>query len=378
MRVNYILIFAVVCTLSSGLLSTSCKKKKKNEIPTAEFDRAAMLTNIGNNIIIPNYQTLVASLNKLDSAIAVFNTTPTAGNLSNLQNIFKDAYRAWQYCSVFDLGKADDEFLRITVNTFPIDSVRINTNVFSGTYSLDASANVAAKGFPGLDFLLFGTGPNNTVILAKYTSDVNAAKRKQYLSDLCTDIKTKTTDVLNSWLPTGGNYISTFVSANGTDVGSSTGKLVNELNEDLEVLKNAKIGIPLGKQSNGAILPANVEAYYSGMSVELASLQIKTSENIYLGKDNKGNDGLGFDDYLAQLDAKAADGSPLNDAIKNQYTNAYSKMQLVPNTLSNTVQTNPAPVEDAYRELQKLVVYLKTDMASAMAILITFQDNDGD
>ena len=35
-------------------------------------------------------------------------------------------------------------------------------------------------------------------------------------------------------------------------------------------------------------------------------------------------------------------------------------------------------VEAAYNEIQKLVILLKTDMASALSILITYTDADGD
>ena len=53
-------------------------------------------------------------------------------------------------------------------------------------------------------------------------------------------------------------------------------------------------------------------------------------------------------------------------------------MNLLTDPLSQGVQGNTAPIEAAYNEIQKLVVLLKTDMPSAMGILITYVDNDGD
>jgi predicted lipoprotein len=379
MKYKYLLIFTITaCVTSIGLVS-SCKKKDKDSSNSGQnFDRAGMLTNIGNNIIIPNYQNLSTAVNKLDSAITAFNTAPDITQLANLQNIFKDAYRAWEPCSIFEFGPADTEYLSINFNTFPIDSNTINANISSGSYNLAAATNLAAQGFPGIDYLLFGTGPNNTVILARYTTSSDATNRKKYLADLSASIKNKTTTVLTAWLPNGGNYIHTFVTATGTDVGSSTGQLVNSMDLDFETLKNYKVGVPVGKQSNNILYPTKVEAYYCGISSDLLLIQLTGIENVYLGKSGTGIDGLGFDDYLSQIGAKASDGSDLNTTIKNQFSTAIAGCQALPDPLSNTVTTQTAQVSAAYQELQKLLVLLKTDMPSAMAVLITYADTDGD
>jgi uncharacterized protein len=371
-RISVLLVISAVFLV----LIEGCKKKDKDNDPEPSFDRRAMLSNVGNNIIIPNYQSLKAAVDKLDSATAAFNLNPDNTNLVNLQNIFKDAYRAWQICSVFDLGPAETEYFRINMNTFPTDSVQINSNISSGSYNMDAIANWDAKGFPGMDYLLFGTGADNNAILLRYTTDSDAANRKQYLADLTADMKAKTNTVLTAWLPSGGNYINTFVNTDGTDIGSSIGQLVNQLNYDYEILKNYKLGVPLGKQNLGTQLPEKVEAYYSGISTELLLLQIKAIENIFLGKSSQG-DGLGFDDYLDQIGAQYNGGS-LATAIKNQFASATAKLELLSDPLSADIQSNTALAEAAYVEVQKLVVLLKTDMPSALGVLITYFDNDGD
>ncbi|MBX9852372.1 MAG: hypothetical protein K2X86_11525 [Cytophagaceae bacterium] len=152
--------------------------------------------------------------------------------------------------------------------------------------------------------------------------------------------------------------------------------LVNQFNQDMELTKNFRIGIPLGKQSGGVTYPEKVEAYYSGISVELAELHIQAIENLYLGRSSAGN-GIGFDDYLDQMEA-GYNGGSLNAAIKNQFTATLSKFALLTDPLSADIVNNPAVVDAAYLELQKTIVLTKTDMASALSILITYVDNDGD
>ena len=254
--------------------------------------------NIGHNIIVPSLRALQLSVNKLDSAIATFNNNPGSANLTALQNAFKAAYKNWQSCAFYDFGPAELEYLRVSLNTFPIDSNQINKNINSGSYNLAAVENLAAVGFPGVDFMLFGT--NNNTETALYTTDSKAAARKQYLAALSNVIKTKVNNVTNSWTST---YINTFISASGTDQGSSLGQLVNQLAYDLDVIKNDKLGIPLGKQTMGAMLPQKTEGYYSGISAQLVLLDVQGLQNVYLGKGTQG-DGQGLDDYLVNLNAQ--------------------------------------------------------------------------
>jgi predicted lipoprotein len=367
-----ILAFFVLFCISNGCAKKASDKEKP------QVDKTAMFTNIGNNIIIPNYQALKIAVDKLDSATTAFNSNPDNTNLANLQNLYTDTYRTWQKCSVFEFGPAETEYLRNNVNIFPTDTVQINSNIASapGSFDLNSIANWKAKGLPGLDYLLYGTGIDNNAILLKFTTDGQAANRKTYLAALTADMKTKVNNVLNGWLPTGGNYISTFINSNGTDIGSSLGLLVNQLNYDLEVIKNFELGIPTGKQSAGVIHPEKVEAFYSGNSIELALLQLHTIENIFLGVSQQGN-GPGFDDYLDQIGAQY-NGGPLSSVIKNQFSITFSKLQLVPDPLSATIQNNITVADDAFLQLQQLVILLKTDMPSAMGVLISYADTDGD
>jgi predicted lipoprotein len=352
----------------------ACKKSSSPSAAGSSFDRKAMLTNLSTNIIIPGYINFQASAVSLDSAITAFNASPDNGKLVNLQTIFKTTYQNWQSVSAFDFGPATTENLRISINTFPADVTQINSNVSTGNYNLATLTSLPAQGLPALDYLLFGTGANNAAILTEYTTDSQAANRKAYLSAVSTLIKTKATNVLNAWKTT---YPATFISADGTDVGSSIGQLTNQLNQDFEVIKNYEIGIPLGIQSMGTAFPTKVQAYYSQISVQLALLHIQSIENIYLGKSAKGVDGLGFDDYLINANAQYNGGS-LNDAIKAQFATAIAKLQALSDPLSTQITSNTAAVTAAYTALQLLTVQLKTDMPSALGILITYGDTDGD
>lgn len=357
----------------------ACKKEKDedNSVNDASFDKSGMLKNIAENIIIPSYTDLKAAVDSLQYYNNQFLSNPNTVTLIALQQKFRDAYSTYQWCSAFEFGPAEDEIIRANFNTFPCDTVQVNNNISSGVYNLGAASNLDAKGFPAIDFLLYGSLHNNDTIVAMFTIDADAANRKNYLSALVNELKSKTDIVNNAWSPSGGNYIATFIGNTGTDAGSSLSLLVNQLNFDFEVLKNFEIGIPLGKQSLGTPFPEKVQAYYSQSSIVLAMQHIKAIENIYLGRSKQGVDGLGLDDYLAHLQSPY-NGGLLSDAIKAQLTTAIAKLQLVPDPLSQTIITNSSVVNNAYVELQKQVILFKTEMPSSFGVLITYLDNDGD
>ncbi|WP_158275207.1 imelysin family protein [Pedobacter sp. HMWF019] len=373
MKRKYILAAVLAASVFAGI--QACKKSSSGSQTTDDnaFDRKAMLTNVSANIIVPAYTAFKQNTSDLDLAVSAFIGAPDVAKLMALQNAFVIAYKQWQSTSAFEFGPAAQINLGVNVNTYPANIDQINANIKADTYNPQLLANLAAKGLPAIDYLIFGVGIDNASILSQYTTDPNATKRKKYLAALSTELKTEAATVSAGW---SSAYQSTFVNASGTDVGSSVGQLLNQLVYDFEILKNFEVGIPAGTQSMGTTFPTKVQAYYSKISVQLALLHLQAIQNIYLGKSSAG-DGLGFDDYLVKANAKYLGGS-LNDAIKNQFSTATAKLQTLTDPLSDQIKTNPAAVTAAYTELQKLTVLLKTDMTSSLGILITYGDNDGD
>jgi predicted lipoprotein len=369
-EIKYLLLLAAITTFG-------CKKKDKNEDgPTSteildqSFNKAGMLSNMANTVIVPEYEALKTSVDNLKVAGDAFASNSNLTSLTTLQSAFLQAYTAYQKISVFEFGPADNELVRANFNTFPCDTVEINSKIASNNMSLTTIADLDSKGFPAIDFLLYANGNNN--VLAKFTTDANASNAINYLNAVILELKQKTDNLVAAW----ASYDDTFTSNTSSDVGSSIGNLVNQLSYDLELLKNAKIGIPSGAKSLGTALPEKAEGFYSTQSLALVKVHLNTIENVYLGNGTAG-DQLGFDDYLIHLGAMYTSG-PLNDAIKGKFASAKAKLNAIPETLSQSVINNNTLVTEAYNELQQLVVLIKVDMTSALGVAITYQDNDGD
>jgi len=358
-----VLVFGLVC----------CKKKDQEDesTPADTYDKQALLVNVADNLILPCYNNFK---NSLDSLIISYNAFKVSGLQADYQVVKQRLHTAcsnYQRISPFELGPAENVIVRMNFNVFPTDTVQISSNIAAGTYTLDAANNLDAKGFPALDHLFYGNNKSELDCINQFNA---SAGQRQYVSDLLNDMWVKINSVISSW---NSSYHSSFINSLGTDVGSSIGFLINQLNFELDYLKNAKLGIPLGKKTLGIPEPGKCEAYYGGQSLQYAIQTLDAIENMYLGKSYTGADGQGFDDYLDHLGVQY-NGGTLNAAIKNQFVLAKSKMLLIPDPLSVQVLSNAAVVDAAYVELVKLLVLLKTDMPSNLGVIITYQDGDGD
>jgi uncharacterized protein len=172
-------------------------------------------------------------------------------------------------------------------------------------------------------------------------------------------------------------YRAIFIGSNGTDIASSTGYLVNQINMELDMLKNAKIAIPLGLQTLNITQPQKTESYYGKHSLELALASLASIENVYMGYDTSAQNGLGFDDYLLTIQSNT-DGVALHSQIRSQFNQARQKLFNINAPIDAAVNDNTSAVEEAYTALVQILVLLKTDMPSQLGVIINYQDGDGD
>jgi uncharacterized protein len=366
--------YPVAAMLCLSVLASCDSDDGGDSTPKTEFDRQAMLANYADNLIVPGYEALTTKATAMEAAVAAFATEPTVTSLAAARAAYQEAYMAWQQASIYEFGPADEQMLRNNLNIFPTAVSEIESNISSGSYDLQTAANLDAKGFPALDYLLYGAVTEEEV-LALYTTDASAANRKQYLQDVAGLISRRAETVHTGW--TSGNYADTFEKSAGTAVGSAVGNIVNQLNFDIDLSKRAKVGIPSGRFTAGSALPDKVEAYYSGTSLELLKQAIRAEKAIFMGQTASGTNGLGLDDYLDHVEA-AYNGGLLSEAIEAQFDAALAAAEAVQGPLSEAVTTQPEAVTKVYDALQKLIVLTKTDMPAALGVTITYTDNDGD
>lgn len=365
--------FIALTLLLTALFSCS-KPENKDNNPANGFDKAAMLVNYADNLIIPAYASMQQKIAALQTASDAFIANPNAITQGVVKTAYTDAHLQYIRIATFNFGPAETVLLDNYINFsggldysfttdgeltgFSVDTMAINNNILSGSYNLEmlTRSGFYSQGFPALNYLYFGNDA-----ITKMDS-----KRAKYINDLLARMKTLIDKVTNDW----SGYRATFVGNTQTNSGSPIAYIVNQLSYQLDLLKGPRIGWPLGKQSNGKVFETKCEAYYVGISMSLAVENLNSIKRLYTGNNTSGK---GLSDYLVALNQ-----STLNTDVLTQFDLALEKLKAIPDPLSNSLLTQAATVDAAYKEIQKLVTLMKTDVASATAVQISYADNDGD
>lgn len=358
---------AVLFVLS--ILVLSCKKEKTKQ--TATYDRGAWLTYTADEIIIPQFQLFGESVNELATAIDSFNLNPNSKNLSDLKAALTQSRVDYQKIRSFGFGPAENNGLFNALEIFPANTTLIESYISSGSYDLESAASIGTRGFPAIEYLLYHD--SDSIILSEFTTQNN---RIQFLQNLKSNALDHVLPVITEWTT---SYRNTFVNANGTDVGSSLSLLVNHFNISLELAKNAKLAIPMGKRSLGTIFPEKVESPFEENSLEYLEEQTLSMSNLFNGISVfDGSKGPSLANYVTTLGANFGNTQTSNH-INTYFQNVLNGISKIkPTTLKSAVISQNADLEQVYSDYQSLVIYTKTEMPSILGVSITYQDNDGD
>lgn len=364
-------IFLVIISLTI-VLACSSDDNSGGTNPSDDFNRGGMLIHVADNIIIPAYQDLNNLLATLVSAKDSFTENPNQENLETLREAWRNAYTTWQYVEMFNIGKAEEIFYHFQMNIYPTNIVDIENNVASGNADLTHPNNNDAVGFPAIDYMLYGLGDNDISILETYTSNPDADKYKNYLSNLVNQMKAITETVLNDW---SGSYRNEFVSSIDNTASSAFNKFVNDFIYYYEKgLRANKIGIPAGNFSTNP-LPQNVEALYQSELSKTFTLEaLQAVQDLFNGASyNESANGSSLSSYLNHLNRQ-----DLVSMINNKLNDARTKVQVLDDNYTIQINTDNTKMTEAYDALQEVVVLLKVDMLQAFNISVDYIDADGD
>jgi predicted lipoprotein len=192
---------ALVISLFSG-----CGGSSDPNPETDALDRIPMLTHWVDNIIIPSYDNFKVKFDAMAAASAAFTGAPGTETLIAFRAKWVDAYTEWQKVELLEVGPAETNAIRNFYNVYPTDVTGIMANIDNPTVNLGVPTAYPRQGFPALDYLINGAGPNDATIVAWYTTDADAAKRRAYVTRLTERMGAILGTVISEWKPYRATY----------------------------------------------------------------------------------------------------------------------------------------------------------------------------
>ena len=355
----------------------ACSKSEDQLAPKNNYDRTALLTHWADNIIVPSFINYQSKVQTVVTDVSTFNTSPNVSNLQRVRASWLEAYKAYQYISMYNFGKAEEVYVKESSNTYPTNTVGIDANISSGNYNLALLSQFDKQGFPALDYLINGLDTNDAIIVGFYDTNANANNYKQYLVAVSDRLLSNANNIVTNW---NSVYKNSYIANNGTSVSSAVNFTTNNFVKNIEKdIRTGKLGIPAGIFSTGVLYANKVEGFYKNdISKILLNEAIKASQDFFNGKHfNSTTTGPSLKGYLDFLNT-VRNGQKLSDIINNQFTNVFTVNNQLNNSFSVQVTNDNAKMILAYDALQQNVIYTKLDMMQALNISIDYVDGDGD
>ena len=366
-------------SIFSIFLIISCSSdsdEDQTQIP--EFDRSTILTNYAENIIIPRYADFKLSLMNLKSSVDSYVASPMVSTFDKMHNDWLDTYKKWQHIEMFNIGKAEEIMFFNTINTYPVDELRINENIVSQKKDLSNANDYSSQGLSGVDYMIHGIDDTKEKVIQKYTDD---PKYGEYLKNLLSIMYTNTNEIVQDW----ETYKDSFIQSSGNSNSSSLNMITNDFVYYFEKgLRANKIGIPAGVYSGGNTLVSNIEAYYSSInsfqdvSKDLATEALIASENLFLGKSSTGAVGSSLKTYLDYIYNADVNKENLSPVILSNFQEAKQAVNQLDENFIDQINNNKIKMLNAFDKLQVIVVNMKTNMLSLLSIQVDYIDADGD
>ncbi|MEM9337095.1 MAG: imelysin family protein [Bacteroidota bacterium] len=350
------------------LLISSCANEGRRQ---AAFSRKDFLSNYANQIIRPSANVFAQKASQLKQAVAQLKEEKSVDHLQRARIAWDETYRAWTEVSMFNFGPGGSERRRRTlleeVGTWPINIKGIENKIKNPDHDFNDSKR-NTRGLLTAAYLLFSPQTEGTWI------DESGDEKISYLEKTVNHLNEHIQNFNSAWQ---GDYANEFIAADGTDVKSSTTQLFNELVRNFEVIRDTKLGIPMGLiAGQSSPQPELAESPFSEQSLDYLLLNYQIVIKRWRGTNADGTDGPGWEEYLLSTTG----GESLVKEINAQFAQIATIIEQIPKEKSLktlALENNPELVA-LHRALQKLTRFLKGDSSSLLGLAITFSSGDGD
>ncbi|HKQ69941.1 MAG TPA: imelysin family protein [Polyangiaceae bacterium] len=336
---------------ASVLSALACKRKA---------DRSSVLRALTAEVVAPAIEGVSTASRALELSIQKLAAAPHEGSLGDSRGVFKAALVAWKYAYGLRAGPLvlSNAFLRAMF--WPPRPKAID-GVLEGQRAIDEGLleelGVDAKGIFALESFLFAVDKSDEATVSRLAAE----RSRRYVTALAVNVRAYA-DRASRLFGDGRAFADQFASAGQDNVN----RLVSQMVDTVEVVAG-RVQKIVALDASGLLRPAEVEGWPSQTSREIASALLQGTEALYRGR---GGGGMG--------DLVNAVSKPIDDRVRAAMDEARNCLADLGAPLEQAVKTNRAGIDRVSRSLKALEIAMKSDMASAMGVTLTFTAGDGD
>lgn len=398
---------AIACGLALTL--SACSEKTQSTQgpsigtpvdPGTQFDEKALIVNLVDNIITPTFEGFATQtsthLTKVSEYCAVESDSEKTDAeketaLVAAQQSWRDAMVIWQHAELMQLGPLtdDDGQLRNLIYAWPAKSLcGVDQDVVyfeDGQINKDPSKpydialrTATRRGLTSLEHLLFSTNYDHSCSIANEAlADWNArtvAARKvsrcNFAVEVSKDLNANAELLVEKWLAADGYAVALKNAGEPGNQFESAHKAVNVISDALfymtEQLKDKKLGLPLGYESNSCGLeacPQDVESSIANHSLENVLANINAFEKLFTGNGENAQNNTGFDDFLVE-----ENGTDTRDLMLKGIADSKAAATAITGDLQQALVNENEKVVQTHNKVKDITDQLKHDFINKLAL----------
>jgi uncharacterized protein len=353
-RREFVEQMAMAITLSAGSLP-ACTQRPKRE---------AVLEAIVRGIVAPDSAALAADSHVLDETVHRLVREPSPAILADARNAWKRALLAWKRAYCFRNGPIVQSNALLRAMFWPprqsaIDAALQSDRVVDVGFLEELG--VDAKGLFALESFLFSASHDDGAVLARFAG-AGGDRIRQFSGALASSV-TEYADGVARAIGGGTVYAATFARGGQESVN----RLVNQMVDTMESGVAGRLIRVAELEENHRLTPSEIEGWPSGTSRDIVLAYATSTERLY-----SGGAGMGLADLVHGV-APAIDRH-----LREVWSKLLSSLRAMTAPLERTVKVDRPALMQGARAAKEVEVALKTELASALGVTLTFSAGDGD
>lgn len=341
----------------------NCGSDSTNETPTKYkfIGDKSMIESVVNIMVKPATVKLETETSTLKDLVNIFIASPTTANLKSLQEQWLVVAKQYAVNYTFNIGDVKYKLYPLRINNWPTINESIETFLVDKEVNNETVAQLgsASKGIPALEYLFFGADESKVI------QDFSNSKRKEFLKLIVNELNNNAKQQNADWQA----YAPKIINNTSSGIDGSFNLLFNGLNNVIHYAWETKIGKPAGLENSSAVNTGKIEARFSKESLTLIKENINTVYSVFFSDDI-----ISVSDKIEFI----TKNDKLNIAIKNQFDKVDKAIKAIDTPLFSAIDNDKNKVKTLYEELKRLEILFTTDVKSALSLIITGTDGDGD